>query len=189
MPLLEYHHSLQTRFMIQLSPSIQNMNWLLPKLTNLSLIFLNFTKNSRRLSFYPQIKIGSLLWTSKSVTEFSSKLSSSVQPVQQKNISVLMRSLTKQVLYPGLSVYLTPCMQSTLFSMFPCWNPVLWILFQTIPNLLCHQYSLMASWNMKSPKSSTLNWIIGVAYVSSSTWSGGSQASSSFAIPRDFHNS
>ena len=121
MPLLEYHHSLPTRVMIQLSPSIRNMNWLLPELTNLSLIFPNFTKNSRRLSFYPrnianapQIKIGSLLQTSKSVTEFSLKLSSSIQPVQQRsspeNILVLTRSLTKQVLYPGLSVYLTPCM-------------------------------------------------------------------------------
>ena len=119
-----------TKVMIQLSPSIWNMNWPLPKLTNSSLIFPNFTKNSRRLSFYPrnitnvlQIKIGFLLWTSKSVTEFLSKLSSSIQPVQQinslKSISVLMRSLTKQVLYPGLSVYLTPCVRSTLFSMFP----------------------------------------------------------------------
>ena len=133
MQLLEYLHSLPTRVMIRLSPSIWNMNWLLPELTNLSLIFLNFMKNFGRLSFYPrnstnapQIEIGSLLQISKSVTEFLSKLSFSVQPVQQrsslKSISVLMGSLTKQVLYPGLSIYLTPCMQSTLFSMFPCWN-------------------------------------------------------------------
>ena len=142
-------------------------------------------KNSRRLSFYPrngtnalQIKIGFLLWTSKSVTEFLSKLSSSVQPVQQrsspKSILVLTRSLTKQVLYPGLSVYLTPCVRSTLFSMFPCWNPVLRILFQTILNLLRHQYSLMASLNMKSWRFSTLNWITDTISVNFFIWSGGS---------------
>ena len=105
MPLLEYHHFLLTRVTILPSPSIQNTNWL-PELTNLSLIFLNFTKNSRRLSFYPrnitntlQIKIGSLLQTSKSVTKFSLKLSFSIQPIQQrnspKNILVPTRSLTK----------------------------------------------------------------------------------------------
>ena len=151
----------------------------------MSLIFLNFMKNSGRLSFYPrnstntpQIKIGYLLWISKSVAEFSSKLSSSVQPVQQrsspKNILVLTRSLTKQVLYPGLFIYLTPCMQSTPFSMFPCWNPVLRILFQTILNLLCHQYSLMVSLNMKSWRFSTLNWITNTVSVNSFIWSGGS---------------
>ena len=110
MLLLEYHHSLLTRVMILPSLSIWNTNWLLPELTNSSLIFLNFTKNSGRLSFYPknitnalQIKIGSLLQTSKLVIEFSLKLSSSIQPIQQrsslKSISVLMRSSTKQVLY------------------------------------------------------------------------------------------
>ena len=85
-----------------------------------------------------------------------------------------MRSLTKQDLYPGLSVYLTPCMRSTLFSMFPCWNPVLQILFQTILNLLHHQYSLMASLNMKSQRFSTLNWITDAISVNSFIWSGGS---------------
>ena len=184
MPLLEYHHSLPTRVMIWLSPSIRNTNWLLPELTNSSLIFLNFTKNSRRLSFYPrnstnalQIEIGSLLRISKSVTEFLSMLSFSVQPVQQrgspKSISVLMRSLTKQVLYPGLSIYLTPCVRSIPFSMFPCWNQVLRILFQTVLNLLCHQYSLMASLNMKSQRFSTLNWITDAISVYSFIWSGG----------------
>ena len=170
--------------MIWLSPSIQNMNWLLPELTNSSLIFPNFTKNSERLSFYPrnsintlQIEIGSLLWISKSVTEFLSKLNFSVQPIQQrsspKSISVLTRSLTKQVLYPGPSGYLTPCVRSTLFSMFPCWNPVLQILFQTILNLLRHQYSLMVSLNMKSRRFSTLNWITDAISVNSFIWSGG----------------
>ena len=184
MRLLESHHSLLTRVMIPPSLSIWNTNWLLPELINLSLIFPNFMKNSGRLSSYPrnstnapQIKIGSLLQISKSVTEFSSKLSFSVQPVQQRNspksISVLTRSLTKQVLSPGLSVYLTPCVRSTPFSMFPCWNPVLRILFQTILNLLRHQYSLMVSLNMKSQRFSTLNWITNATSVNSFIWSGG----------------
>ena len=58
--------------------------------------------------------------------------------------------------------------------MFPCWNPVLRILFQTILNLLRHQYSLMASLNMKSWRFSTLNWITDAISVNSFIWSGGS---------------
>ena len=57
---------------------------------------------------------------------------------------------------------------------FPCWNPVLWILFQTVLNLLHHQYSLMASLNMKSQRFLTLNWITDAISVNSFIWSGGS---------------
>ena len=57
--------------------------------------------------------------------------------------------------------------------MFPCWNPVLQILFQTILNLLHHQYSLMMSLNMKSQRFSTLNWITDAVSVNSFIWSGG----------------
>ena len=58
--------------------------------------------------------------------------------------------------------------------MFPCWNPVLQILFQTVLNLLHHQYSLMVSLNMKSQRFSTLNWITNAVSVNSFIWSGGS---------------
>ena len=131
MLLLEYHHSLPTKGMIQLSPFIWNTNLLLPVLTNSSLTSPNFMKNSRRPSFYPRnitnvlwTRTGSLLQTSKLVTESPWKLSSSVLPARQrnspKNILVLTRLLTKQVLSLGLSDSLTPCTQSILSSMFPC---------------------------------------------------------------------
>ena len=58
--------------------------------------------------------------------------------------------------------------------MFPCWNPVLQILFKTVLNLLCHQYSLMASLNMKYWRFLSLNWITDTVSVNSFIWPGGS---------------
>ena len=43
----------------------------------------------------------------------------------------------------------------------------------SILNLLCHQYSLMVSLNMKSQRFSTLNWITDAVSVNSYIWSGG----------------
>ena len=128
-PLLEYHHSLPTRVIIWLSLFIQNMNWYLLMLINLSLIYPNFMRNSKKPFSCPKNDIKSQLTrirflhqSSKLVTKLMSRHSSSEllnqQRNSQKNILVLMKSLTKQVPYLGLFVYLKACKLFTQFSMF-----------------------------------------------------------------------
>ena len=130
-PLLEYHHSLPTRVIIQLSLFIQNINWYLPMLINLSLIYLNFMRNSKKPFSCPKNIIKSWLTrirflhqSSKLVTELMSRHSSSKLPDQQrnsqKNILVPMKSLTKQVPYLGLFIYLKACALIIQFSMYLC---------------------------------------------------------------------